>query len=72
MHVNLTVPPTVLRRERSRTRAGRASPCISTVDAKRCGATEDVALYACGCGYAFKAEPTTSVGCPHCGTHQAW
>ena len=23
-------------------------------------------------GYAFKAEVSTSVGCPHCGTSQAW
>ena len=40
--------------------------------AKRCGGTEDTALYACSCGYAFQAEVTTSVGCPHCGTEQAW
>jgi hypothetical protein len=32
----------------------------------------DVALYNCGCGYAFKAEVTTTVGCPECGTTQAW
>jgi hypothetical protein len=36
-----------------------------------CG-PEDRALYACMCGYAFKAAVTTSVGCPHCGTEQAW
>ena len=30
------------------------------------------ALYRCQCGYAFKAEVATSVGCPHCGTGQAW
>ena len=72
MAVNLSAP-TVLRLERKRRRSHRrATPCASTVDAKRCGATEDVALYACGCGYAFKAEPTTSVGCPQCGTEQAW
>jgi DNA-directed RNA polymerase subunit M/transcription elongation factor TFIIS len=40
--------------------------------AKRSGGPEDVALYTCECGYAFKAEVTTSVGCPECGTHQAW
>ena len=30
------------------------------------------ALYACACGYVFKAAVTTSVGCPHCGSAQAW
>ena len=66
--------PTQLRIDRSRRRAGRTRPvvCASTVDAQRCGHTEDQALYACECGYAFRAEVTTSVGCPHCGTQQAW
>jgi rubrerythrin len=40
--------------------------------ARRTPAPEDQALYRCECGYAFKAEVTTSVGCPHCGTDQAW
>jgi hypothetical protein len=40
--------------------------------AQRTPAPEDQALYRCECGYAFKAEVTTSVGCPHCGTDQAW
>ena len=40
--------------------------------AQRTPAPEDQALYRCQCGYAFKAEVTTSVGCPHCGTDQAW
>ncbi len=40
--------------------------------AKRSGGPEDRALYSCMCGYAFKAAVTTSVGCPHCGTEQAW
>jgi hypothetical protein len=40
--------------------------------AQRTPAPEDRALYRCQCGYAFKAEVTTSVGCPHCGTAQAW
>ena len=40
--------------------------------AQRTPAPEDQALYRCECGYAFKADVTTSVGCPHCGTHQAW
>ena len=41
-------------------------------DARRGGGPEDRALYSCMCGYAFKAAVTTSVGCPHCGTQQAW
>jgi hypothetical protein len=40
--------------------------------ARRAGGPEDRALYACSCGYAFKAAVSTSVGCPHCGTRQAW
>ena len=40
--------------------------------ARRGGGPEDRALYACMCGFAFKAAVTTSVGCPHCGTSQAW
>jgi hypothetical protein len=40
--------------------------------ARRAGGPEDRALYSCTCGYAFKAAVTTSVGCPHCGTEQAW
>jgi hypothetical protein len=40
--------------------------------AKRSGGPEDRALYSCTCGYAFKAEVSTSVGCPRCGTGQAW
>jgi hypothetical protein len=41
-------------------------------DARRGGGPEDRALYSCMCGYAFTAAVTTSVGCPHCGTEQAW
>ncbi len=33
---------------------------------------EDRALYHCHCGYVFVAAVTASVGCPHCGTAQAW
>ncbi len=32
----------------------------------------DQALYSCQCGYVFEATVSTSVGCPHCGTTQAW
>jgi hypothetical protein len=40
--------------------------------AKRSGGPEDLALYTCQCGFAFKAPVTTSVGCPECGAGQAW
>ena len=36
------------------------------------GGPEDRALYHCHCGFIFEAAVTTSVGCPHCGTAQAW
>jgi hypothetical protein len=41
-------------------------------DARRGGGPQDTAFYTCGCGYAFTASVSTSVGCPHCGTEQAW
>ncbi len=33
---------------------------------------DDTALYHCHCGYVFHAAVSTSVGCPHCGSAQAW
>ncbi len=45
---------------------------VEARDARRGGGPEDRALYSCACGFAFKASVTTSVGCPHCGTEQAW
>jgi rubrerythrin len=39
---------------------------------QRANVNEDAATYSCRCGYVFKAAVTTSVGCPHCGTDQAW
>jgi hypothetical protein len=36
------------------------------------GPTQDMATYHCHCGYVFEATVSTSVGCPHCGTGQAW
>ena len=61
-----------------RARRGDARPApedlraSERLGAQRTPAPEDQALYRCECGYAFKAEVTTSVGCPHCGTSQAW
>jgi hypothetical protein len=53
----------------ARTRS-RSSKAVEA--AKRAGGPQDRALYTCGCGYVFTAAVSTSVGCPHCGTHQAW
>ena len=36
------------------------------------GGPEDRAFYTCACGYAFEADVSTSVTCPHCGSAQAW
>lgn len=36
------------------------------------GGPEDVASYRCDCGCLFEASVSTSVGCPRCGTPQAW
>ncbi len=43
-----------------------------TKSARRAAACDDKAFYACSCGYAFTANVSTTVGCPHCGTTQAW
>jgi len=66
------------RRHSHRARPTRPAPPpappepAETRAARRGGGPEDSALYACMCGFAFKAAVTTSVGCPHCGTEQAW
>lgn len=36
------------------------------------GGPDDRARYHCHCGFVFEAAVSTSVGCPHCGTAQAW
>ncbi len=40
--------------------------------ARRGGGPQDRARYECSCGTVFTAAVSTSVGCPHCGTGQAW
>ena len=50
----------------------RRRPAYSSDRARRSGGPEDRALYSCNCGYAFKAQVTTTVGCPNCGQTQAW
>ena len=60
-------------RDRHDGRSRARSAVLQTLArAKRSGGPEDQALYSCHCGHAFKAEVSTSVGCPHCGTSQAW
>lgn len=69
--MQLTAPfPTIFRRDRPE--RPRATVLHLLARAKRSGGPEDRALYTCSCGYAFEAEVSTSVGCPHCGTSQAW
>jgi hypothetical protein len=69
MHLTAPLPP-ILRR--ARPERGRATVLQLLARAKRSGGPEDRALYSCDCGYVFKADVSTSVGCPHCGTSQAW
>jgi hypothetical protein len=47
-------------------------PALQRERNKRANVSQDAAVYSCSCGYVFKAAVTTSVGCPHCGTAQAW
>jgi hypothetical protein len=73
MQLTATIP-SLLRRDRGATHGRRSRHAVlqTLARAKRSGGPEDRALYSCSCGYAFKAEVSTSVGCPHCGTSQAW
>ena len=75
MHLTTRLPK---RRSNRPKRAARPAPHPAPPEppevraARRAGGPEDRALYSCMCGYAFKADVTTSVDCPHCGTGQAW
>ena len=72
--MHLTHPLTPLRRRSRRGSGQRRSAEVSAGRErnKRANVSEDAALYNCECGYVFKAAVTTSVGCPHCGSAQAW
>jgi hypothetical protein len=73
--MQLTSPlPTRHRRDRHERRPRRPRTAVlqTLARAKRSGGPEDRALYSCHCGYAFTADVSTSVGCPQCGTSQAW
>ena len=79
MQLTTRLPKRRTTRPRHTTRStGKAQPPAAsqpppeTSAARRGGGPEDRALYSCMCGFAFKAAVTTSVGCPHCGTEQAW
>jgi hypothetical protein len=54
------------------TRRARHAAAPARERNKRANVSQDAATYSCACGYIFKAAVTTSVGCPHCGTDQAW
>jgi len=47
-------------------------PDIAAQRVREAGGPTDLASYACQCGYLFTAVVSTTVGCPHCGTAQAW
>lgn len=48
-------------------------PCDPAVKRVReAGGPRDTASYSCQCGFLFRADVSTTVACPHCGTSQAW
>jgi hypothetical protein len=70
----ITATP-LLRRRRERPRPGEPRrEGLSSADARarRAGGPQDRAVYQCQCGYHWTGAVTTSIGCPHCGTDQAW
>lgn len=71
----LAVPARLATRSsRRRHRVARAAAVSRTTTAlaRRAGGPEDRALYRCGCGLSFTADVSATVGCPRCGTCQAW
>ena len=76
--MHLARPMTLPRRRNSTrrasilTRGARHAAAPSRERNQRANVSQDSALYSCECGYVFTAAVTTSVGCPHCGTDQAW
>jgi hypothetical protein len=58
------------RAPRTATAAGAALNALAR--ARRSGGPVDRALYTCGCGNAFTAAVSTTVGCPSCGETQTW
>ena len=76
MQLAATLPLTRRAERRRRPAAAparqRSAESSAQARAQRAGGSQDRALYSCQCGYAFTAAVTTSVGCPQCGSHQAW
>src|SRR3954447_17817782 len=72
--MHLTRPLTPLHRRPRRPSGTRAKSAVSPGRErnKRANVSQDAATYNCECGYVFTAAVTTSVGCPHCGSPQAW
>jgi len=72
--MQITRPRTIPGRRGIRRSGARsqATPTPGRERNKRANVSQDAALYSCSCGYVFKAAVTTSVGCPHCGSAQAW
>jgi hypothetical protein len=74
----MSLPLLAPRRRRRRaqaptdTAADRPEPAPEHHTDRRDPGPEDLALYRCSCGVLFKAQPTTTIGCPRCGTEQAW
>jgi hypothetical protein len=74
----MSLPLLAPRRRRGRAQAtpdpaaDRPEPPPDHHTDRRAPAPEDLASYGCSCGLVFKAEPTTTIGCPRCGTQQAW
>lgn len=64
---------------RRRARVARPAPVVQAPIeltmvqlARRAGGPQDRAFYTCDCGFAWTGNVSTTVGCPHCGTEQAW
>ena len=72
MHLTRPLPLSRRRPQRSLKRRAQANVSPGRERNKRANVSEDAATYSCSCGYVFKAAVTTSVGCPHCGSAQAW
>lgn len=68
--MTVAAPPFPARRTVSLDRED--DPATATDLARRGGGPQDRALYQCSCGFVFTAAVSTSVGCPTCGSGQAW
>ena len=72
MQLTATLPTIHISLPRRHAKRDAAVAAGSSSSARRAGCPQDNALYTCSCGCAFTAAVSTSVGCPHCGTDQAW